>query len=263
MKWKSMILSAALLAALTVTPANALDYTIDSPSPGDFGTPTSDDTVYVGTEATANVDRSKNAALIPPSFGSPTSYLPGSGEPLTPNLTGSGGAVTAVNPSGGGSAVTGGSVVYPGAVTTPGAAYPVTAYTDVTDDLYYSGGYLGTLMIPNLDVNVKVYQGTGSATLAKGAGHFPDTSIWAGNVCVAGHNRGTNCYFGEIHTLDIGDTIKLTTKLGTRTYAVTSVEKISETDNSMLTATSENCITLFTCVRNQSAYRWAVRAVEV
>lgn len=190
MKWKSMILSAALLTALTVTPANALDYTIDSPNPGDFGTPTSDDTVYVGTEATANVDRSKNAALIPPNFGSPTSYLPSSGEPLTPNLTGSGGAVTAVNPSGGGSAVTGGVMVYPGAVTTPGAAYPVTAYTDVTDDLYYSGGYLGTLKIPSLDVNVKVYQGTGSATLAKGAGHFPDTSIWAGNVCVAGHNRG-------------------------------------------------------------------------
>ena len=89
MKWKSMILSAALLTALTVTPANALDYTIDSPNPGDFGTPTSDDTVYVGTEATANVDRSKNAALIPPNFGSPTSYLPSSGEPLTPNLTGS------------------------------------------------------------------------------------------------------------------------------------------------------------------------------
>jgi len=43
MKWKSMILSAAMLAALTVTPANAPDYAIDSPSPGDFGTPTGDD----------------------------------------------------------------------------------------------------------------------------------------------------------------------------------------------------------------------------
>ena len=58
-------------------------------------------------------------------------------------------------------------------------------------------------------------------------------------------------------------TITLTTKLGTRTYAVTSVNKISETDNSLLAPTAENCVTLFTCVRNQSAYRWAVRAVEV
>ncbi|MFQ7857267.1 MAG: hypothetical protein ACLRIS_21175 [Flavonifractor plautii] len=55
----------------------------------------------------------------------------------------------------------------------------------------------------------------------------------------------------------------MTTKLGKRTYAVTSVNKISELDNSLLSSTAENCITLFTCVRNQSAYRWAVRAVEV
>ncbi len=59
--------------------------------------------------------------------------------------------------------------------------------------------------------------------LRKGAGHFEDTSIWAGNVCVAAHNRGVNDHFGEIHTLDVGDEITLTTRLGTRTYAVTSV----------------------------------------
>jgi sortase A len=63
--------------------------------------------------------------------------------------------------------------------------------------------------------------------------------------------------------LNEGDTITLTTKLGTRTYSVTSVEKISETDDSMLAPTAENCITLFTCVRDQSAYRWCVRATAV
>lgn len=262
MRWKMSLCTAALMAAILVTPAFALDYTVDGPSPGDFGTPTSDDTVYVGTEATANVDRSKNAALIPPGFGTPTSYLPGSGEPLAPNLAGSGGAVAIINPSGGPVQVPGG-VAAPSVTVTPSAIVPVTGYTDVTSDLYYSGGYLGTLKIPALDVSVKVYQGTDSAQLAKGAGHFPDTSIWDGNVCIAGHNRGANCYFGQIHTLDAGDTIKLTTKLGTRTYAVTSVTKISETDSSMLTATAENCITLYTCVRAQSAYRWCVRAAEV
>ena len=72
-----------------------------------------------------------------------------------------------------------------------------------------------------------------------------------------------NNHFGKIHTLETGDTITLTTKLGTRTYSVTSVNKISETDNSLLAPTAENCVTLFTCVRNQSTYRWAVRVVEV
>ena len=43
----------------------------------------------------------------------------------------------------------------------------------------------------------------------------------------------------------------------TMPLSVTSVNKISETDNSLLAPTAENCVTLFTCVRNQSAYRWA------
>ncbi len=263
MRWKVSLCTAALMAAVLVTPAFALDYSVDGPSPGDFGTPTSNETVYVGTETTANVDRSKTAALVPPDFGTPTSYLPGSGEPLTPNLTGNnGGAVTVIDPSGGPVQVPGG-VAAPNVAVTPSAIVPAIKYTDVTSDLYYSGGYLGTLKIPSLDVSVKVYQGTDSTQLAKGTGHFTSTSIWDGNVAVAGHNRGANCYFGSIHTLDVGDTIKLTTKMGTRTYAVTSVTKISETDSSMLAATVENCITLYTCVRGQSAYRWCVRAVEV
>ena len=163
-----------------------------------------------------------------------------------------------------------GPITFPG-ITGPSTAVPEdttvmqpsTGFTDVTSGLYYSGGHLATLKIPSLGVNVKVYEDTTSAVLAKGAGHFTDTSIWDGNVCVAGHNRGVNCYFGNIHTLSIGDKITLTTKLGTRTYSVTGVSKISELDNSLLGPTVENCITLFTCVRNQSAYRWAVRAVEI
>jgi sortase A len=133
----------------------------------------------------------------------------------------------------------------------------------VTSDLYYSNGSLGTLKIPAIGLTVKVVQGTDSKALAKGAGHFTNTSIWDGNCCLAGHNRGVTNHFGKIHTLDTGDTITLTTKLGTRTYSVTSVMKVGETDNSMLAATTENCITLFTCVRDERDYRWCVRAVEV
>lgn len=105
--------------------------------------------------------------------------------------------------------------------------------------------------IPSLDLSVRIYQGTDSKTLAKGVGHFEDTSIWNGNVCLAAHNRGANSYFGQIHTLDIGDKITLTTKLGTRTYKVTDVFKVSETDRGGLADSGENMLTLYTCVRNQ------------
>lgn len=254
---KMMIYAVALLAVLTVTPTYALEYAVDGPSAGEFGTPTSSTTVYM-TYNPATLDKSKSAALIPPGFGTPTSYLSGSGEPLTPNLTGNTGSLSASLPF-----VESMTTPAPVVVETPTVSYPVTAYTAVTSDLYYSGGYLATLQIPRLGVNVKVYEGTDSAQLAKGAGHFPGTSIWDGNVAVAGHNRGANCYFGDIHKLTQGDTITLTTKLGKRTYTVTSVAKVSETDSSMLAAAPDNCITLYTCVRDQSAYRWCVRAIEV
>ncbi len=261
------------LCLLCAAPANALSYNIDAPEDYLFGRPTSDDTIYEWENP--NADRSKNTALIAPAFGSPTSYLPNSGEYLTPNLVPdalSGGLVNQMGAvsapvvtgeyppvnSGGNITMTQIPGVSPGGIAQGNA---VSGYTEVRDDLYYDEGHLGTLKIPAIGVNTKVYQGTGDASLAKGAGHFEDTSIWGSNVCVAAHNRGVNTIFGKIHTLESGDRVTLTTKLGTKTYSVTSVEKISYTDRSLLASTSEDCITLFTCVRNESAYRWAVRAV--
>lgn len=288
---KFLILS--VLAALALTAyAEALEYNIDPPPGTDYGKATSIEVVHTRDNGERkNEDISKNAALIPPGFGTPTADLPGSGEYLTPNLapeakagTGavingslsaatvlppsSGSAVFA--PSGGGTAVppSSGSAVYqPGSssltTTTRPTATDASTFTEVTEDLYYKGGHLGRLEIPVLDLSVKIYEGTGSSTLAKGVGHFEDTSIWGNNVCLAAHNRGANNYFGQIHTLDAGDRITLTTKLGTKTYEVTTVSKVSETDRSGLEETGESCLTLYTCVRDQRDLRYCVRATEV
>ena len=250
------------LAMSMAAPAFALEENINEPNGPNYGTPTSVDVIYTADGGAAkNEDISKNAALIPPSFGSPGAYALNTGEYLTPNLAPK--AMTATDVT-----VGGGMIQYPGAADTTNPVSSPTAtgsaaFTEVTSDLYYSGGYLATLKIPAIGVNVKVYQGTGDSVLAKGAGHFEETSIWNGRVAIAGHNRGVNCYFGDIHTLSIGDTITLTTKLGTRTYAVASVAKVSETDRSGLAASSDNILTLYTCVRDQRAYRWCVTAVEM
>lgn len=269
MNKKILFLTLCLTLTLAAAPAQALEYNVEAPEGGLFGTPTSDETVYVDTEP-ANQDRSKNSALAPPTFGSATSYLPGSGEPLTPNLANSNTPAGTVEGgwviSGTGNIVggadspnTGPSFIMDGST----AFFPSTAFTDVTSDLYYSAGHLGTLKIPAIGLSVKIYEGTGSTSLSKGAGHFEDTSIWDGNLALAGHNRGVTNHFGKIHTLEIGDRITLTTKLGTRTYEVVSVAQISETDRSALAATSDNRITLYTCVQNQRDLRWCVQAVEV
>lgn len=270
--------------------ASALEYSYAGADDFLFGRPTSDDTIYEAENP--NVDRSKNVALVAPGFGTPTSYLPGSGEYLTPNLVPgalSGGLVnqvgsasysvsesgvsagmgtgflpsTSIPSADGGSS---GSVSAPTdhfSYTTQPSDTASVGFTDVTADSYYSNGSLGTLKIPAIGVNAKIVEGTGTVSLAKGIGHFEGTSIWNGNVCVAAHNRGTNAIFGKIHTLTPGDTITLTTKQGTRTYSVTSVEKVSETDTSGTASTSDNRITLYTCVRDQRDLRYCVRGVEV
>lgn len=262
MKLRKILLTMAL-CAMCVSQASALEFTYDAPEDYLFGRATSQDAPY--TQEDPNADRSKNVALVPPGFGTPTSYLPGSGEALTPNLVPgalNGGLVNQV-----------GSVNYPAidkGAQAPGAGDSftwsigqTTGFTEVTSDLYYSGGHLGTLKIPAIGLSVKVYQGTGGSTLSKGAGHFSETSIWDGNCCIAAHNRGVNAYFGKIHTLEPGDTVTFTTKLGTRTYAVSSVEKVSETDTSGTASTADNRITLYTCVRDQRDYRWKVVATEI
>ena len=247
----------SLMAALAVS-TSALEYTIDAPDDYDFGRSTSVGTVHTADgRAMKNTDASKNAALIPPAFGSESMNALNTGEYLTPNLA-PGGMPASGSVIGGGAS----GVVTPGSAVSGGSYQPSVLFTDVTSDLYYKNGSLGKIEIPTLGLSVRIYQGTDSKTLAKGIGHFEDTSIWEGNVCLAAHNRGTNSYFGQIHTLNIGDKITLTTKLGTRTYKVTDVFKVSETDRSGLANSAENMLALYTCVRNQRDQRWCVTAVE-
>ena len=249
---KRQIAAACALAAALSPWALAADYTFSGPEQGLFARPTSDHTIYVD-KPQINVDRSKNTALIPPAFGSAASYLPGSGPALTPNLTPGGSGIV----SGGGTS----NVVAPPTISgNTGSGSYESSFTLVTPDLYYAGGYIGSLKIPSIGLNVKIYQGTDDAALRYGVGHFENTSIWEGNVAIAGHNRGVNSYFGEIHTLKPGATIQLTTKIGTRKYQVDRVAKIAATDVSVLSARQNDIITLITCVRDQPEYRWCVQA---
>jgi LPXTG-site transpeptidase (sortase) family protein len=140
--------------------------------------------------------------------------------------------------------------------------YQPTAYTSVAN-MQRSDGSIGTVTIPSLGINMTVWEGETNASMAKGLGHYSSTSGWDGNVGVCGHNRGAKYVIGSIKDLNIGDTITYTTIYGTRTYAVTLVKTISNTDWSYLQTTSDNRITLTTCLADQPTKRVCVQAVEV
>ena len=136
--------------------------------------------------------------------------------------------------------------------------YPLTTIEQVRN----SDGSIGVLRIPTINLTVTAFDGDTFTAMKKGVGHLPSTSCWNGNIGLVGHNRGTNDYFGDLKNLKIGDEMTYTTNLGTRTYVVKSITKISDTDWSRLQYTSDNRLTLITCVEDVPNKRLCIQAVE-
>jgi LPXTG-site transpeptidase (sortase) family protein len=136
--------------------------------------------------------------------------------------------------------------------------YPITTIEEVRG----SDGSIGTLKIPKIGLSVTAYDGDTYAAMKKGIGHISSTSCWNSTVGLVGHNRGANDYFGKLKNLKPGDEMTYSTKLGTRTYTVHEVIRISETDWSKLQYTSDNRLVLLTCVEDVPSQRLAIICVE-
>ena len=136
--------------------------------------------------------------------------------------------------------------------------YPLTTIEQVRN----TDGSIGVLKIPAIGLKVTAYDGDTFAAMKKGVGHLASTSCWNGNIGLVGNNRGRKDYVGKLKRLEIGDEMTYTTKLGTRTYVVKSITKIADTDWSKLQYTSDNRLTLITCVENVGNQRLCVQAVQ-
>ena len=122
-------------------------------------------------------------------------------------------------------------------------------------------GAIGTISIPSINLsNAPVMGSVELDDLAKGTGHFENTPIFDGNVGIAGHN---NTHFKYLVNVDIGDTIKYTVNGVTRTYQVSDVRAISDTDWGVFTDYGDNRLTLVTCEHLVPQNRIAVTAIQV
>jgi len=89
------------------------------------------------------------------------------------------------------------------------------------------------------------------------------TGTWEGNIGLAAHNRGGRYnFFEEIKQLIKGDIIIYQKGEEQKQYIVDTVTIILEHDWSYLQNTSDNRITLITCVVNQPNYRLCVQGKE-
>ena len=120
---------------------------------------------------------------------------------------------------------------------------------------------VGVIKIPKINYEGLVYEGTSLSTLDKGIGHFQNSSYLDGNVCLAGHN-----YTGvwkKLYTLQSGDKITYISFLGTKEYEVDKSIAIDANDWFNLEDTTDNTLTLITCIKNQPNLRLCVQAKAI
>lgn len=140
--------------------------------------------------------------------------------------------------------------------------------TETSKNFIGENGIIGVLLIPKLNIEAPIRDGTTQEIMKTSVGHFIESDYWNGNVSFASHNGGTNAhYFEKIHLLNENDEIKYITKLGTKTYKVQEIKRIKSTDWTMVMANSEldvkNTVTLITCINGFDNYRLCVRGIEI
>lgn len=194
---------------------------------------------------------SSSEMLAPTSVGYNNSGTSGNSVTINPNSSTGSSSSSSSNSSGNS---------YSGSVTYENSYRYERVITEVSP---YSDGSIGLLKIQKLGLSVKIYEGETLDNMKKGVGHFEHTSQWDGNIGLAGHNGGSSGYFEDVKNLILGDKITYETSQGKRTYEVTSKTVISSSDFSYLGYSTDNRITLITCVKNSPNERLVVQAIEI
>ncbi len=256
-KARGAALALALLLAIPI-PVRASDYDFESDDGTDYYTPTEYEDVY-GAQYNYGGQNVSDFQTVELPYGVYSNTSTGAMEKV---------CLPGQTASYGGLAIDYGGIpeilnVNPSAASVPQqteTVYRKPAYTSAVD-MMRKDGSIGTIKIPSLGIDMKVWEGETSESMSKGIAHYSSTSAWDGNACFCAHNRGSRYSIGAIKDLEIGDTITYTTVYGTRTYEVSFVGTISSTDWSRLQASADNRITITTCLANQPSRRVVVQGI--
>jgi sortase A len=109
-----------------------------------------------------------------------------------------------------------------------------------------TGGLVGMLDVPRLQLTTPVIEGDDDNTLKRAVGHLPDTPMpWEnGNSALAGHRDGL---FRPLKDVKVGDEIRFRTTRDEFRYRVTRTSIVLPDDVSVLESKSRAGLTLITC----------------
>jgi LPXTG-site transpeptidase (sortase) family protein len=126
---------------------------------------------------------------------------------------------------------------------------------------YSYGDVIGTLTVERLGRTVNIIAGATMSAMDFGAGHFSFTGLNYGNTGLIGHNRGRAGFFSFVRNLQEGDILTLDAGGIVRSYTVTMLYMVDESDFSPLMQFSDHRITLITCVEYQRSQRRVAVAI--
>jgi sortase A len=111
------------------------------------------------------------------------------------------------------------------------------------------GQPIGRLVIPSIDLDIVMVQGTDTADLAKGPGHYPSTPFpgQPGTTAVAGHRTTYLAPFRHLDSLQGGDLVEIEMPYATLDYRIERTRVIEPTDVGILRRTGYQRLVLTAC----------------
>jgi sortase A len=108
---------------------------------------------------------------------------------------------------------------------------------------------MGRIVIPAIGVSDVFVQGTGSADLRKGPGHYPATPLPGerGTVAIAGHRTTYGAPFRSVDKLHAGDRIELRMPYARFTYRVERTKIVPPTELSVTDRVAHDRLVLSAC----------------
>jgi sortase A len=105
------------------------------------------------------------------------------------------------------------------------------------------------VVIPKIDVDVAVVEGTDLADLARGPGHWPETPLPGqnGRVVISGHRSTYGGPFLRLGELQAGDLIQMVLPYGVAEYEVTGTEIVGPDEIQKVAQRGREELSLATC----------------
>ena len=121
-----------------------------------------------------------------------------------------------------------------------------------------------TLTIEKINlISVPIKDSVEEDILENYIGHFPISSYYNGNVCLAAHNSGFLInYFKDLNTLEYNDEIKYNYYGNIKVYKVTEKYIVDEEELNVLAVDFKDKMTLITCITGSPSKRLCIEAIS-